>query len=147
MAYPSLADRTAGVLLHVTSLPGPHGSGDLGQGAHAFADWVAAAKLRIWQMLPIGPAGYGNSPYSAHSSFAGSPMLVSLEALVEEGLLGPGDLPALPEGRIDWAVVAPAREAALRLAFAVFVKRPARGRSRLVAFARRARPWLTVRGH
>lgn len=142
MAFPSLADRTAGVLLHATSLPGPHGSGDLGRAAHAFADWVARSRLRIWQMLPIGPAGYGNSPYSAHSSFAGSPMLVSLEALVEDGLLAAADLPRASSGRIDWGAVAPAREQALRRAFTAFVKRPARARSRLDAFARRARPWL-----
>src|SRR5262249_28778140 len=70
----TLADRSAGVLLHMTSLPGPHGSGDLGVDARAFVEWAARARLSFWQMLPVGPLGFGNSPYSALSSFAGNPL-------------------------------------------------------------------------
>src|ERR1700755_1095946 len=86
--------RTAGILLHITSLPGPHGTGDLGAGARAFIDFLAAAGQRVWQVLPIHPVGEGNSPYSGASAFAGEPMLVSLVDLVEEGLLDAGELPA-----------------------------------------------------
>ena len=69
-----LSERASGVLLHPTSLPGAHGSGDLGPQAHAFARWLADAEQGWWQMLPVGPVGYGNSPYSAHSAFAGNPL-------------------------------------------------------------------------
>src|SRR5258706_15977408 len=93
---PTLADRTAGVLLHVTSLPGPHGSGDLGVDARAFVEWAARARLGWGQMLPVGPAGYGNSPYSTLSSFARNPMLFSLQALLARGPLAPP--PAPPAG-------------------------------------------------
>ena len=74
-------DRRAGVLLHPTSLPGPHGAGDLGPSAHAFAAWLASAGQRLWQVLPLGPTGYGDSPYQALSSRAGNPLLVSLAVL------------------------------------------------------------------
>ncbi|MEO8800121.1 MAG: 4-alpha-glucanotransferase, partial [Polyangiaceae bacterium] len=73
--------RSSGILLHPTSLPGGHGSGDLGPEAHAFLSALARAKMGAWQMLPIAPPGYGESPYSAQSAFAGSPWLVSLDLL------------------------------------------------------------------
>src|SRR5690349_6260418 len=71
-----LDERSSGVLLHLTSLPGPSGNGDLGSEAWRFADELAACGQRYWQMLPVGPTGEGNSPYSARSAFAGSPLLV-----------------------------------------------------------------------
>ena len=67
--------RASGVLLHPTSLPGRHGIGDLGAEAHAFVDFLAATGQRWWQILPLGPTGYGNSPYQSTSSFAGNPLL------------------------------------------------------------------------
>ena len=70
---PFLDRRLAGVLLHPTSLPGPHGSGDFGPSAFHFVDWLAAARQGLWQMLPLTPAGPGNSPYASVSAFAGSP--------------------------------------------------------------------------
>ena len=79
--------RASGVLMHPTSLPGRHGLGDLGADAHRFAELLATAGQSLWQMLPIGPIGAGNSPYSSPSSFAGSPLLVSLDRLVSDGLL------------------------------------------------------------
>jgi len=82
---PSLRTRASGLLLHPTSLPGRHGSGDLGAEARAFIDFLASASQRWWQMLPVGPPGYGESPYSAQSAFAGSPLLISPDALVDEG--------------------------------------------------------------
>src|SRR5207253_9818746 len=79
-----LDDRASGVLLHLTSLPGPDGSGDLGAEAHGFAEWLARAGQRWWQMLPVGPVGFGNSPYSAQSTFAGNPLFISLDRLVDQ---------------------------------------------------------------
>ena len=79
--------RAAGVLLHPTSLPGPFGVGDFGPAAEQFLDWARDAGLRLWQVLPLFPPGAGHSPYSARSTFAGSPLLISPERLVEAGLL------------------------------------------------------------
>src|SRR5688500_9941383 len=84
--------RLAGVLLHVTSLPAPHGHGDLGPEARRFVDFLAAAGQGWWQMLPVNPAGSGNSPYSGVSAFSGNPLLISLDDLVEQGLLQPEDV-------------------------------------------------------
>src|SRR5687767_9493451 len=79
---PTLHARASGVLLHLTSLPGPHGSGDLGREARETADWLASAHQRWWQMLPVGPIGYGNSPYQATSAMAGNPLFIDLDQLV-----------------------------------------------------------------
>ena len=84
--HPLFEQRAAGVLLHITSLPGDQGVGDLGPAARHFVDWLAAGKQSLWQTLPIGPVGHGNSPYSATSSFAGEPLLISLDDLVTDGL-------------------------------------------------------------
>ena len=89
-ALPS--DREAGVLVHISSLPGPHGIGDIGDAAQAFLDTLVQMKFACWQFLPLGPTGYGNSPYQALSSFAGNEMLIGLEPLQREGLLEPGAL-------------------------------------------------------
>ncbi len=97
--------RSSGVLLHPTSLPGRFGVGDLGPEAFAFIDWLAAAGQRVWQVLPLGPTGYGDSPYQLFSAFAGNPLLISLEALLEEGLLDALDLaspPPFPEETVDY---------------------------------------------
>ncbi len=87
MRLPKLIDRSSGVLLHPTSLPGDDLGGDLGSPARELVDFLAAAGQRWWQMLPVGPTGFGNSPYSAQSAFAGNPRLVSLERLASDGLL------------------------------------------------------------
>src|SRR5205085_12687004 len=92
----SLSRRASGILLHPTSLPGAHGIGDLGSEAHRFAGWLETAGQSWWQMLPNGPLGFGNSPYSALSAFAGNPLLISLQALAEEGLVGARDLKRAP---------------------------------------------------
>jgi 4-alpha-glucanotransferase len=91
-----MRDRRSGLLLHPTSLPGPHGAGDLGPAAHRFVEWLAAARQRLWQVLPLGPTGYGDSPYQALSTRAGNPLLVSLEALRDEGWLADADLADAP---------------------------------------------------
>src|SRR5687767_9941886 len=93
-----LQTRTSGVLLHLSSLPGPHGNGDLGAEARAFVDFLARTGQRWWQMLPVGPAGYGDSPYSALSAFAGNPLFVDLDAL---GISVPDGIAATD--RVDYA--------------------------------------------
>jgi 4-alpha-glucanotransferase len=80
-----LLKRSSGILLHPTSLPGPYGIGDLGTHAYQFVDYLVAAEQSIWQVLPLGPTGYGDSPYASFSSFAGNPMLISIDRLVEDG--------------------------------------------------------------
>jgi len=81
------SERVSGVVLHVTSLPSYGGVGDFGPAAHAFVDFLSAAKQGLWQVLPLSPTGYGGSPYSALSAFAGNPLLISLERLVNDGWL------------------------------------------------------------
>ena len=104
-----LHSRSAGVLLHPTSLPGPHGIGDLGGAAFRFVDYLAAAQQQIWQVLPLGPTGFGDSPYAARSAFAGNSLLISLEVVRDEGLLTEDDLsdsPAFDPDRVDFGAVA-----------------------------------------
>jgi 4-alpha-glucanotransferase len=79
--------RASGILLHPTSLPGPRGIGELGVEAYRFLDYLVSAGQSLWQVLPLGPTGYGDSPYACFSSFAGNPLLVSLDTLVEWGVL------------------------------------------------------------
>ena len=118
----NLDQRCAGVLAHITSLPGPHGMGDFGPGAYAFVDWLAAAGQRLWQWLPSTPIGPGDSPYQGVSAFAGSQWMVALEPLVEKGWL-PDPIP-LEHGfdarRVDYGRVLPWREQQLRAAAAGF---------------------------
>src|SRR3979411_3285857 len=83
-----LTQRSAGILLHPTSLPSLGGIGDLGREAYAFADFLSHARLGLWQGLPLSPPGLGNSPYSAISAFAGNPLLISLERLADRGWIG-----------------------------------------------------------
>src|SRR6478609_3894218 len=99
--------RLSGVLLHVTSLPSLGGVGDFGPAAYEFIDFLTAAKQRLWQVLPLAPTGYGSSPYSALSAFAGNPMLISLEGLVADGWLSVDRLQGLPgpDGPADFAAV------------------------------------------
>src|SRR5271167_3124005 len=89
-------ERSSGLLLHITSLPSYGGIGDFGPAAYAFADFLAAAKQRLWQVLPLSPTGYGNSPYAALSAFAGNPLLISLERLADWGWISPDRLVGLP---------------------------------------------------
>src|ERR1700712_3170213 len=92
-----LTSRTAGVLAHVSSLPGAYGIGNLGPGARAFIDFLAEAKFRYWQICPIGPTGYGDSPYQLFSGRAGNPYFIDLVELQTVGLLRKSELAALNE--------------------------------------------------
>jgi 4-alpha-glucanotransferase len=111
--------RSSGILLHPTSLPGPHGCGDFGEVARHFIEWMVVAGQSIWQVLPLEPTGYGNSPYMALSAFAGNPLLIGLERLLERGWLNQGDLsshPNFPGGKVDFAKMIPFRMRALHRA-------------------------------
>ncbi len=121
----TLPARSAGVLLHLTSLPGPHGIGDFGPDAHRFVDWLADTGQHIWQWLPTTPIGPGNSPYQSVSAFAGSPMMVALEPLVDAGWLARPELPAagFDDQRVAFERVVPWRLQQLRAAFAGFQTR------------------------
>jgi 4-alpha-glucanotransferase len=90
--------RAAGILLHPTSLPSRGGVGDFGPAAYQFVDFLASARQGLWQVLPLGPLGYGNSPYSSTSAFAGNPLLISLERLAERGWIDSGKLSDLAAG-------------------------------------------------
>jgi len=116
--------RASGLLLHPTSLPGRFGIGDLGPEASHWLDFLAGAGQKLWQVLPLGPTGYGDSPYQSFSAFAGNPCLVSPERLVEDGLLDPADLaalPAFPAERVDFGPVIECKLGMLAKAHARFV--------------------------
>ncbi|MCC8165465.1 MAG: 4-alpha-glucanotransferase [Planctomycetes bacterium] len=110
--------RLAGIILHPTSLPGGHGVGDLGQAARDFADFLHKAGIGVWQVLPLGPTGGANSPYQTMSSYAGNPLLISLDNLVELELLDRNDLNGAPGNSMyaDYAAAAAFKERALRKA-------------------------------
>lgn len=101
-------ERSSGLLLHISSLPSYGGIGDLGPAAYAFADFLAASKQRLWQVLPLSPTGYGNSPYAALSAFAGNPLLISLEFLSDRGWIDGERLTGLPGrgGAVNYEAVA-----------------------------------------
>ena len=140
-----LSQRRSGVLLHPTSLPGPHGAGDFGPAARHFVDWLCVAGQTVWQMLPTNPPGAGHSPYQSVSSFAGSAAMVALEPLVERGWLAP---PTLPEGgftprRVDAARVGDWRLQQLRQAAAGFERRASTAeREALQAFRDAQQGWI-----
>ncbi|HEY9597379.1 MAG TPA: 4-alpha-glucanotransferase, partial [Cyanophyceae cyanobacterium] len=108
MAFP----RSSGILLHPTSLPSRFGIGDLGLEAYRFVDFLAESAQRLWQILPIGPTGYGNSPYMSYSAMAGNPLLISPERLRDQGLLSDDDfrdLPEFPQDKVDFERVIPTK--------------------------------------
>ncbi|HWP44380.1 MAG TPA: 4-alpha-glucanotransferase [Blastocatellia bacterium] len=142
MIYP----RWGGILLHPTSLPGRFGIGDLGDQAYAFIDFLVKSGLNLWQVLPLGPTGYGDSPYQCFSAFAGNPLLISPERLVEEGLLAEEDIrdvPSFPEDRVDFGSVIAYKSTLLRRAFRRFSEGgPAHVKSDFLDFYRSAGDWL-----
>jgi 4-alpha-glucanotransferase len=115
--------RKSGILLHPTSLPGPGGIGTLGPEAHRLLQQLRDAGQSIWQVLPLGPTGFGDSPYQSFSAFAGNPLLVSPARLAEEGLVTDANLARLPEGspeRVDFGALIPAKRELLIAAHAAF---------------------------
>ena len=115
--------RASGILLHPTSFPGRFGIGDLGPAAYRFVDFLAAADQQLWQVMPLGPTSYGDSPYQALSAFAGNPLLIHLEQLVNEKCLAPWDFdgaPGFPEQMVDYGAVIPFKHRLLRLSYQNF---------------------------
>jgi 4-alpha-glucanotransferase len=152
--------RCSGILLHFTSLPGRQGIGDLGPSAYEFADFLSAAGQKLWQVLPLNPTGYADSPYQCFSAFAGNPLLLSLERLRDQGLLQESDLnsdqesdlesdpdlapaPPFPEDFVDYGPVIEFKMAALRRAAQVFFAdgSPA-DHAAFDRFCESASPWL-----
>ncbi|MEP6589225.1 MAG: 4-alpha-glucanotransferase, partial [Polaromonas sp.] len=117
--------RASGVLLHPTSLPGPHGCGDLGSAAYHFVDWLVTAKQKLWQILPLGGIGPGNSPYMSSSAFAGNLLLIDLAELHQHGWLDQADLlpdAGFSDAHVHFNAVVPWRMARLQKAAARFVQ-------------------------
>jgi 4-alpha-glucanotransferase len=135
--------RASGVLLHPTSLPGPHGIGDLGREALDFVEFLAATGQKWWQVLPVGPTGYGNSPYQSHSSFAGNRLLIDPDDLVERGWLDAAASPngtEMPADRVDFDAAAALRDTWLPRAFERFKAR--KSTLHLEEFVAANRIWL-----
>jgi 4-alpha-glucanotransferase len=119
--------RVSGILLHPTSLPGPYGIGDLGPPAYRFVDFVADSGVNLWQVLPLGPTGFGDSPYQCFSAFAGNTYLISPDELIGDGLLDAGDLLDKPEfnpAKVDFGTLIPWKLGLLELAFQRFSSHP-----------------------
>jgi 4-alpha-glucanotransferase len=117
--------RQAGILLHPTSLPGPDGIGDLGPAAYQWIDFIHKAGFSLWQVLPLGPTGYGDSPYQCFSAFAGNPFLISPSLLLDEGLIHKSDLdkrPDLPDDHVDYGRTIDWKNLLLKTAFDRFQK-------------------------
>jgi 4-alpha-glucanotransferase len=137
--------RFSGVLLHITSLPSYGGVGDFGPAAYEFVDFLVAAKQRLWQVLPLSPTGYGSSPYSAISAFAGNPLLISLERLVGEGWLAADRMEGLPghQGNADFGAAHEKKLPLVEEAAANFLAHaPDDARARFYKFAQENSSWL-----
>jgi 4-alpha-glucanotransferase len=138
--------RKSGILLHPTSLPGPYGMGEIGPAARQFIQTLQQAGQRYWQLLPLGPTGYADSPYQALSTFAGNPMLISFDDLVEEGLLKAeelGKIPEFPSQRVDYGPVLQFRQRILNEVCRRFSRRAtAELKGEFKAFCKREAVWL-----
>lgn len=116
--------RRAGVLMHISSLPGTRGIGSMGKAAYEFVDFLAKAKLSLWQVLPLCPTSYGDSPYQSPSALAGNPYFIDLDVLAEDKLLKPEELPTYKVAPVDYAAVYFERFDTLKKAFKRFIKKP-----------------------
>ena len=138
--------RASGILVHPTSFPGRFGVGDLGPGAITMLDFLHHARQRMWQVLPLGPTGYGASPYALLSAFAGNPLLISPERLLEDNLLASVDLEDAPVGhedRVDYGAVIPWKSKLLRASYARYERvASAALRVEFMAFCAAQAGWL-----
>src|ERR1044072_5492186 len=138
--------RSSGILLHPTSLPGRFGIGDLGDAAYRFVDFLVASNQSLWQILPLGPTGFGDSPYQCFSSFANNPLLVGPERLVADGWLIEDDLrnvPRFPADHVDYGPVIEYKSSLLKKAFENFKRTTHTDRrADFLAFTQRAESWL-----
>ncbi|MDQ4075601.1 MAG: 4-alpha-glucanotransferase, partial [Chloroflexota bacterium] len=138
--------RSSGVLLHPTSLPGRYGIGDLGEAAYRFVDFLEESGQRWWQIMPLGPTGYGDSPYQSFSAFAGNPLLLNMDWLAAEGLLPVGaldDAPDFPSDRVDYGAVQEWKMGLLREIYPLFTERASdEQKGRFWHFIDTNREWL-----
>ena len=135
--------RVSGVLLHPTSFPGPYGIGDLGPEAYKFVDFLVTAGQSLWQVLPLGPTGYGDSPYACYSAFAGNTLLVSPEQLIKEGLLDSASTTTTNIDKIDFGEAHKVKDQILRRAYERYTKTTdTRLRSAFETFAQDHAHWL-----
>ena len=138
--------RKAGVLAHPTSFPSPFGIGDLGDSAYRFIDFLEASGQTLWQVLPVGPTGYGDSPYQSFSSFAGQPLIISPQKLYEMGLLEEGDIKDVPDWdpkAIDYGPVIIYKNGLLKKAFETFEKTKEETLTKAYrSFCTKERKWL-----
>ena len=134
--------RESGILLHITSLPSPYGVGTMGKEAYRFVDFLKEGGQKLWQILPLNPTGYGDSPYQSCSAYAGNPYLIDLDMLVEQGLLQKEEITAIHwndrEDKVDFGLLYNNRERVLRQAYSRF-----NGDSELDAFCRENSLWLS----
>ena len=138
-------ERSAGVLLHPTSLPGWYGIGDFGPSAFWFIDWLADSGCKLWQILPLGPTGYGDSPYQCFSAFAGNPYLISPDFLLRDDLLHQDDLigvPDFPVDKVDYGHIIPWKLNLLERAFIRFKSTPRSVRQEYERFCAENVSWL-----
>ncbi len=137
--------RSGGILLHPTSLPGPYGIGDLGLQAYRFVDFLVDSGCKLWQVLPLGPTGYGDSPYQCFSAFAGNPYLISPDFLLRDGLLTESDLtnkPDFSDSRVDFGLLIPWKLNFLQKAFARYQASPESLRAEFDSFRADNASWL-----
>jgi len=137
--------RSSGILLHPSSLPGPYGIGDLGAQAYRFVDFLVDSGCGLWQILPLGPTGYGDSPYQCFSAFAGNPYLISPELLLHDGLLIESDLadkPHFPASRVDFGLLIPWKLNLLQRAFDRYRSSPESLRAEFDSFCVENSSWL-----
>jgi 4-alpha-glucanotransferase len=139
-------DRSSGILLHPTSLPGVDGMGDLGPDAYRWIDFLHKTGCGLWQILPLGPTGYGDSPYQCFSAFAGNPLLISSTILLDEGLLTPEDLadrPVFSSGHVDFGPVIQWKYSLLNKAYQHFIDKATPSRlEKLDEFKDQQKGWL-----
>ncbi len=135
--------RSSGILLHPTSLPGPYGIGDLGPSAHEWVEFLGRAGCGLWQVLPLGPTGYGDSPYQCFSAFAGNPNLISPESLVADRLIAEPIIPGFDAESVDYGAVIPWKREILAEAHETLSVGPSRHAlsGKFTSFKRR-HPWL-----
>lgn len=142
-----MKERYSGILLHPTSLPSPYGIGDLGKGAYEFVDYLEETGQTLWQTLPLGPTGFGDSPYQSFSAFAGQPLLISPELLVKDGLLTEEDIrevPAFDPRQVDYSWVIDYKTRLLERAFERFCDGMAPAlQDGFDAFCRENKDWLS----
>ena len=138
-----MIDRSSGILMPMSSLPSPYGIGTMGKSAYQFVDFLAAAGQKYWQLLPLGPTSYGDSPYQSFSTFAGNPYFIDLDLLIKDKLLKPSEVKNRSWGenpeRVDYGKIYESRYAVLRLAFERGAERYA---EELAAFRRENASWL-----